>query len=224
MSCIKNPHRRASDSPSIHFEAALWNQGFQAVAGMDEAGRGALAGPVVAAAVIFPADINPAASLAGVRDSKQMQPAARLEWVVRIKAYALSWGVGFASNLEIDRYGIVPATRTAFQRALGSLHMLPQYLLLDFIRLPEVALSQTSLVKGDQRSLSIAAASILAKTARDEYLFLLDRCYPDYGFARHKGYGTTAHISALHDLGPCPYHRTTFAPLCLKGSDSSCPK
>jgi len=196
--------------PDLSFEANLWGQGLSRVAGIDEAGRGALAGPVAAAAIVLPPDPTWAQRLKGVRDSKQMSPVQRAGWAIRLKEIAWGWGVGLASAEEIDSLGIVPATHLAAQRALTHLPATPEHLLLDCLFLPESALPQTSLIKGDCRSLSIAAASILAKTARDALLCELDRQYPGYGLARHKGYGTAAHCAALERLGQSPLHRKTF--------------
>jgi ribonuclease HII len=197
-------------SPDLRFELPLWSAGLKLVAGLDEAGRGALAGPVAAAAVILPANPEILPLLQGVRDSKQMTPAQRQVWTERLHVQALCYGVGFASHQEIDVCGIVPATRLAMQRAISQLALAPDHLLLDFLDLPGSQLPQTSLVKGDRRSLSIAAASVLAKTARDELMRQLDVQYPGYGFAVHKGYGTLAHRRALQALGPSPVHRATF--------------
>lgn len=199
--------------PDLRFESALWQAGFQCVAGLDEAGRGAWAGPVAAGAVILPADAAIAQQLPRVRDSKQMQPDERTFWEAEIKAAALAWGVGFASNEEIDTIGILPATRLAMTRALQALCVTPQHLLIDALLLKEIHLPQTALIKGDARSLSIAAASVLAKTARDAFMTGLEQAYPGYGFARHKGYGTTVHQAALAERGPCPAHRFSFEPL-----------
>lgn len=199
--------------PDLSFEQELWSAGLQYVAGIDEAGRGALAGPVAAAAVILPANPAVAAQLKGVRDSKEMTPAGRELWAGRISAVALACGVGYASNQEIDSLGIVPATRLAVQRAVDCLTIPPQHLLVDYLDLPGCALPQTALVKGDARALSIAAASVLAKTGRDARLRLLDLDYPGYGFGAHKGYGTAGHLAAIHRLGPSPIHRLSFAPL-----------
>lgn len=199
--------------PDLAFEQALWQAGTHLVAGLDEAGRGAWAGPVAAAAVVLPAEREIAHLLSGVRDSKLMSAAERERWEGAIKAQAAAWGVGFASREEIDALGIVPATRLAMQRALERLGCPPVHLLIDALRLPAVDLPQTPLVKGDRRSLSIAAASVLAKTARDRLMTALDGEYPGYGFARHKGYGTRAHQAALDALGACPEHRQTFAPV-----------
>ena len=190
------------------------------LAGLDEAGRGAWAGPVSAGAVILPQDADLCIQLKGVRDSKQMTPRQRATWAVKIRRTALAWGVGFASHTEIDALGILPATRLAMQRALAQLALPPQHLLLDAVRLPAVALPQTVLIKGDVRCLSIAAASVLAKTVRDELLVAWEQEYPGYGFARHKGYGTAAHRQALQEKGPCPLHRFSFAPIReLKSND-----
>ena len=200
-------------TPDLRFESTLWAEGFAYIAGLDEAGRGAWAGPVAAGAVILPPDPEIQRQLSQVRDSKQMRPAERTYWAEIIKDQALAWGVGFATHLEIDAWGIVPATRQAMKRALEALAPVPEHLLIDALRLPEIALPQTALIKGDARSLSIAAASVLAKTARDAVMVQLDEQYPAYGFARHKGYGTAAHQSALERCGPCPIHRLSFAPV-----------
>jgi ribonuclease HII len=198
--------------PNTFFESKFWQCGLPYVAGLDEAGRGALAGPVAVGAVILPNHRRLLArSLAGVRDSKQMTPLEREALVPRIKEVALAWGVGFASADEIDSLGIVPATRLAALRALTGLPVPPQYLLTDFrLELPELDISQTALVRGDAFCLSIAAASILAKTARDQRMCELDQHYQGYGLRKHKGYGTQAHRSAMEQLGVSPIHRKTF--------------
>ena len=202
--------------PDLSYESKLWAGGLLQVAGLDEAGRGAWAGPVCAAAVILPAGDQVRRLLSGVRDSKQMLPAARERWAAEIRSAAAGWGVGFASHLEIDQLGIVPATRLAMQRALLNCACGPQHLLVDALALPDISLPQTALIKGDARSLSIAAASVLAKTARDQLLVELDQSYPGYGFARHKGYGTAAHRNAIEQLGACEIHRKSFAPFRLQ--------
>jgi ribonuclease HII len=198
-------------APALAFETALWDQGVQLVAGVDEAGRGALAGPVAAGAIILPVRPDLPEVLSGVRDSKQMAPAQRELWAGRLRSLALGCAVGYATHQEIDLLGIVPATRLAAQRAVSALPVQPQHLLVDFLDLPEIPCPQTSLVKGDARSLSIAAASILAKTGRDALMRQLDLVYPGYGFAEHKGYGTLAHRLTLLELGPSPVHRLSFA-------------
>jgi ribonuclease HII len=205
------------DAPDFSFEIPLWQMGTQDVAGIDEAGRGPLAGPVAAAAVIFPPEPGLMTILNGVRDSKELIRARREAWSQRIKEVALAWGIGFAAHSEIDECGIVYATRLAASRALQACRIHPQHLLLDYIFLPDNPLPQTALIKGDARSLSIAAASILAKTARDARLGELDERYPGYGFAENKGYGTPAHLEALALLGPSPVHRRSFSPVREKG-------
>ncbi len=197
--------------PDLSFERALWKAGLTRVAGIDEAGRGALAGPVATAAVILPPDEELAGWMRGVRDSKQLSAAQREAARGVIVQFAVCWGVGFASAWEIDRMGILPATRLAAGRALQKLAQAPMHILLDYLFLPEVEIPQTALVKGDCRSLSIAAASILAKTDRDAQMRQLDLLYPGYGFSEHKGYGTLQHRSALLQLGVCPEHRLSFA-------------
>ncbi len=200
------------DDPSLQFEQELWKSGIQFVAGLDEAGRGALAGPVAVGAVILPNHSNPSLTLSGVRDSKQMTPLERESAAPRIHETALTWSVGFASSDEIDSEGIVRATRLAALRALESLSLIPSYLLTDFrLELPQLDISQTALVKGDALCLSIAAASVLAKTARDELMRGLDSAHPGYGLGKHKGYGTPAHRLALKQLGYSPVHRKTFS-------------
>jgi len=198
-------------SPTLDFEAALWAAGVEAVAGIDEAGRGALAGPVYAGAVILPGSPDVLHELNGVRDSKEMSPEEREHWALEIKSRARAWAVGAADAVEIDALGIVPATRLAAGRALKQLLPAPGHLLIDYLVLHEEATPQTWLYKGDARSLSIAAASVLAKTARDAQLLALHGDFPDYGFAAHKGYGTARHRQALADLGPCAQHRRSFA-------------
>jgi ribonuclease HII len=208
----KFDRRLLPSAPNFEFEIALWDQGYSLVAGVDEAGRGALAGPVAAGTLIFPSDPDLLPILEGVRDSKQMTPDKRLLWAQRLQEVCLAWGVGFASADEIDILGIVRATRLAAYRAVQGLGIQPEHLLVDYLKLPELPIAQTPLVKGDARSLSIAAASILAKTRRDALLCELDAQYPGYGLAQHKGYATEAHRAALERLGPSPIHRLSFAP------------
>ncbi|MEW6180326.1 MAG: ribonuclease HII [Chloroflexota bacterium] len=212
---------RLVNLPALRDEEQLWQSGCRLVAGLDEAGRGAWAGPVFAAAVILPPVADIAARLEGVRDSKQMTPNQRERWAEKIKQLAAYWGVGEASGEEIDCYGILPATRLAMQRALQACGITPAHLLIDALRLPEVNIPQTALIRGDQRSLSIAAASVLAKTARDAWMRAQEERYPGYGFAAHKGYGTARHRAALERFGPCPLHRRSFAPVKkLSGNDT----
>ncbi|PKO05442.1 MAG: ribonuclease HII [Chloroflexi bacterium HGW-Chloroflexi-3] len=200
-------------SPNLSYERALWEDNKQWIAGLDEAGRGAWAGPVVAAVVIFPPIANLEQNLFGVRDSKQMNVHLREFWAGIIREHAQAWGVGSAEHSEIDQLGILPATRLAMQRALGHLFESPDHLLIDALLLPDLNSPQTALIKGDQRSLSIAAASILAKTTRDALMRQEDNYYPVYGFSRHKGYGTRFHQQALAENGPCAIHRMSFRPL-----------
>jgi ribonuclease HII len=200
-------------NPDTFFESQLWKSGLPHVAGLDEAGRGALAGPVAVGAVILPnrkALLSKA--LVGVRDSKQMTPLERATLAPRIQQTALTWSVGFASAEEIDSQGIVCATRLAALRALEGLSLAPQYLLTDFrLELPQLDIPQTALVKGDALCLSIAAASVLAKTARDALMYELDTAYQGYGLGKHKGYGTQDHRSALERLGFSAIHRKSFS-------------
>jgi ribonuclease HII len=198
--------------PDTIFETDLWNSGLLYIAGLDEAGRGALAGPVSVGVVILPNDKTLLSStLAGARDSKQMTPRQRERLSIQIKDVALEWEVGFATAEEIDMQGIVHATRLAAIRALHQFTINPQYLLTDFrLELPQLDIPQKSFVKGDARCLSIACASILAKTERDALMRELDSQYPGYGLAKHKGYGTQAHRSAMKRLGLSEIHRRSF--------------
>jgi ribonuclease HII len=200
-----------TSTASLFFERELW-PAYKNIAGLDEAGRGALAGPVCVGAVILPNN-NPhlTQTLSGARDSKQMTPRSRFKLALQIKSIACGWGVGFSTADEIDVLGIVPATRLAASRAVEMLPIFPDYLLTDFrLELPELDVSQSAIVKGDQKSLSIASASILAKTARDEKMVELDLEYPEYGFAQHKGYGTLMHRKKIVHVGQSNVHRRTF--------------
>jgi len=201
------------ERPTLDFERELWGEGFRVVAGLDEAGRGAWAGPVFAAAVALPQDERVCQLLYGVRDSKRMTALQRERWQSCVRSVAVAWGVGSASAAEIDEQGILPATCLAMQRALDELTFPPAYLLLDYISLHDCACPQLSMPKGDCQSLSIAAASVLAKTARDAHMATLDGQFPGYDLARHKGYGTTRHRAALETLGPCSEHRRSFRPV-----------
>ena len=200
-------------SPTLAQEFMLWQSGLALVAGLDEAGRGAWAGPVAAGAVILAPGSDLMQRLKGVRDSKLMTALQRQRAAKVIRELAVTWGVGFASVDEIDTLGIVPATRLAMERAVAQLAPAPQHLLIDALRLPGVDLPQTALVKGDRRVLSIAAASVLAKTARDALMVELDGQYPGYALGRHKGYGTAVHLAALQALGATEIHRKSFAPI-----------
>jgi len=202
------------DIPTLEVELALRVQGHRFVAGLDEAGRGAWAGPVVAAAVVLPLDRSDLEqALDGVRDSKQLSPLARDQLLEVIYQTALGVGVGVSAPAVIDREGVVPATRRAMRQALVRLLPQPECLIIDHVQLKSVLLPQVVFPKADARSLSVAAASIVAKVARDHLMSVLDERYPGYGFARHKGYGTSVHRAALVELGPTPIHRMSFAPL-----------
>ena len=178
------------------------------VCGIDEAGRGPLAGPVVAGAVILPADCR----ILYLNDSKKLSEKRREELFLEIKEKAVSWAVGIASPEEIDEINILQATYRAMRQAVGQLNPAPGVLLNDAVTIPELpeSLTQVPIIKGDAKSVSIAAASILAKVTRDHMMIEDDKIYPEYGFARHKGYGTAVHISALKEYGPCPIHRRSF--------------
>ena len=193
----------------LRFEQTLWEGGTVHVAGVDEAGMSPLAGPVYAAAVVF----APGSRLAEVDDSKRLDARARERLAIEIKSLAVAWAVGTASVEEIDTINIYWAGLLAMQRAVEGLAPRPQHLLIDARRLRDLPIPQECIVKGDQRSLSIAAASILAKTSRDAHMRELDRAYPGYGFAQHKGYPVKAHTDALERLGACKIHRTTFGPV-----------
>ncbi len=193
---------------------ALFEQGYSFIAGLDEVGRGCLAGPVLAAAVILPLqDENLASHLAGVRDSKQLTAQAREQLYEVILHHALSIGIGMGSVALIDERNILQATKYAMKAALSQLTIAPQALLLDALRLPDIPLPQRSIIKGDTLCLSIASASIIAKVTRDRLMLHLHEQYPLYGFDQHKGYGTPAHLAALQQYGVTPLHRTTFSPI-----------
>jgi ribonuclease HII len=208
--------------PDLAIEFELLDDGCSTLAGLDEAGRGAWAGPVVAAAVVLPLDRpDLAESLEGVRDSKQMTPNQRDLWASVIRRIALRIGLGVASSKEVDQQGLIAATREAMGRALEDLGTQPEHLLIDHLPLPDIPLPQTVLTRGDSRALSIASASVIAKVTRDQMMLDLDEHHPGYGFARHKGYGTPQHRAALTHLGPCPSHRFSYTPVaaCVPHSD-----
>lgn len=201
-------------SPTLVHEFGLWQQGYRRVAGLDEVGRGSLAGPVVAAAVILPKGLNPQ-DLAGLRDSKQLSRPQRLALVPRIRGIALAIGLGSATVAEIDRLNIRQATGLAMQRALSCLGEV-DHLLVDGLRVSELPGSQTALVKGDQLSLSIAAASVLAKVQRDQWMGHLHSFYPHYGWDQNVGYGTPAHRQAIQTYGSSRHHRQSFLSRILR--------
>lgn len=193
----------------LRTERALWATGITRVAGVDEVGVGPLAGPLVAAAVVVP----PTMRLRGVDDSKRLRPALREELAGRIRAEALAVSLGVVDVEEIDRLNVYRATLEAMRRAVAGLAVVPEHVVVDARTIPGIDLPQTAIVRGDSRSFAVAAASIVAKVARDEMMRDLDRDYPDYGFADNAGYGTAAHLAALARQGPCPAHRRSFAPV-----------
>lgn len=203
-------HQESLFSPgapdNLHFERIAHTQGFLKVAGVDEVGRGPLAGPVVAAAVILPVGVQ----LAGVDDSKKLSPHKREILFEVITAQALSIGIGSIGPEIVDSINILQATRLAMLNAVQQLSPQPDYLLIDGITPINSALPQKTVKKGDSLSLSIAAASIIAKVTRDRLMTEMDQRYPGYGFAGHKGYGSAAHLEAIRRLGPSPIHRLTF--------------
>jgi ribonuclease HII len=193
---------------SSRFERTARQLGWTRIAGIDEAGRGALFGPVVAAAVV----LNPKRRIVGLDDSKKLTPERRAELAPRIREHALAWAVAEIDASRIDAWNIYQASRQAMTAALQQLAIVPDYLLLDAMYL-DVQIEQKSLIKGDAKSVSIAAASILAKTHRDARMNEWDLIYSGYGLAQHKGYGTPEHLEALRRLGPTPLHRNSFAPV-----------
>ena len=188
------------------FELARQQSGYKQIAGIDEAGRGALAGPVIAAAVILPTHCN----INGLRDSKQLSPKQRAYLFDEIHNVAVSIGIGSADHRVIDRLNVLEATLLAMQEAIGKLTPPPDYLLVDGLNLPEVGIVGEAIPKGDSRSYSIAAASIIAKVTRDRLMVELDPIYPNYGFSRHKGYPTSQHRQAIAQFGASDIHRRTF--------------
>lgn len=198
--------------PDLEHEQKLWQQGVQSIAGIDEAGRGALAGPVVAAAVIIPPFSRLEGLWSEVRDSKQLSPTKRQELEIAIQKQSLAWGVGAVNSEDIDQLGIAVATKEAMLAAIRALHVRPSYLLIDWVKLPEAAVPQQSLIKADERIASVSAASILAKVHRDRLMIEYAEQFPDYGFAGHKGYGAATHMAAIAKYGACPIHRRSFAP------------
>ena len=205
------------DQPTLKHESKLRRAGHRFIAGIDEAGRGAWAGPVVAAAVIL--NLPEASSLREVNDSKQLSPRQRDNLYQVVIDHCIAYGIGQGSVEEIDAIGILPATRLAMTRAVAALAPQPDALIIDAVRLPQVNKPQVVFNFADSISLSVAAASILAKVTRDRLLIDLDARYPAYGFARHKGYGTRIHQAALQSIGPCAIHRTTFKPISVLLTD-----
>jgi ribonuclease HII len=193
----------------LYFEGCARASGFTCIAGLDEAGRGPLAGPVVAAAVVLPAGLL----IPGLTDSKQVPERSRERLFDVIREQAVCFGIGIVDERTIDEVNIYQATIIAMGRAIEGLNPQPDYLLLDAITLPRIPLPQKPLIKGDCRSHSIAAASILAKVTRDRLMRELHEKYPQYNFQKHKGYGTSEHLALLREYGPCDAHRKTFNPV-----------
>jgi len=198
--------------PSFAEEKALHAQGYQLIAGIDEVGRGAIAGPLMAAAVILANSLQ-VPWLSKVRDSKRLTPNQRCYFFDRIKEIAVSIGLGIITNTMIDTNGITQAIRIAMKSAISQLSPMPESLLIDYVKLPGITIPQKGIKFGDSLCLSIACASIIAKVSRDNLMVDLDEVYPGYGLARHKGYGTKDHISCLQKLGPSPIHRKSFLPV-----------
>ncbi|MBC8126465.1 MAG: ribonuclease HII [Gloeobacteraceae cyanobacterium ES-bin-144] len=196
--------------PDLSFESALHACGPRRIAGVDEAGRGPLAGPVIAAAVILPRDF----SCPGLDDSKKIRPSKREHlYQILTEDPAISWAVGEASCGEIDHLNILRATHLAMRRAAEALRPPPDHCLIDGLPLREFPFPYDAIIKGDGRSLSIAAASIIAKVTRDRMMREIDREFPEFGFSKHQGYGTKSHLAALRIHGPCRHHRFSFQPV-----------
>jgi ribonuclease HII len=200
-------------SAPYRFEGQAWRDGLARVAGLDEAGRGPLAGPVVAAAVV----ISPEHRIKRLADSKLLTPERREELFAVIRQRAVSVGVGIVDHLTIDRINILEATRLAMRLALANLAIVPELIITDFVTLRDLPCPQRNLVDGDARCASVAAASIVAKVTRDRIMLEADKQFPEYGFARHKGYGTPDHLAALDRHGPCALHRRSFSGVWRQG-------
>lgn len=201
------------------YEKQVWSQGHKVIAGIDEVGRGPLAGPVVAAAVILPAGFDSK----GIRDSKCMSPAAREKMFLRLTSEAVAIGVGIIGPEVIDEINILRATHAAMKAALNDLGVAFDFILVDGLAVPGLPGPSLPIVKGDSKSVSIGAASIVAKVTRDRIMVELDKDYPQYCFANHKGYGTRDHIAAIQRYGPCPHHRKSFAPISERTANCRLP-
>ena len=188
------------------FENEGYEKGYKYIGGIDEAGRGPLAGPVVAAVVVF----KQGTKIEGINDSKKLSESKREELFDIIKNEALDYGIGIVQREEIDEYNILNATYMAMKKALNCLKQTPDYLLVDAAHVPDIDIEQKSIIKGDSKSISIAAASILAKVTRDHIMYEYDKIYPEYGFESHKGYGTDKHYQAIREHGITPIHRRSF--------------
>ncbi|MBS96400.1 MAG: ribonuclease HII [Chloroflexi bacterium] len=198
--------------PSLDFELDVFKQNYTFIAGLDEVGRGTIAGPVVSGSVVL--DLNKHLEFyEEINDSKKLTSKKRNSLSILIKRFALTYGIGISSAKEIDQIGIVPATKLSMIRAINHLAPKPEYLLIDSLEIPEIDIDQTSLIKGDNISLSIAAASIIAKVARDKMMEKYDKYFPNYTFKSHKGYYTKSHASELIENGVTKIHRKTFAPI-----------
>lgn len=210
---LKRQEKQAQEHMRVQnmwqYERQLWTKGRSWIAGVDEAGRGPLAGPVVAAAVILPRDFD----ATGLNDSKQIKIEERNRLREKIEQEAIAIGVGVVDVAYIDQYNILQATYQAMRVALSQLEPIPDYILGDAVTIPQVMIPQQGIIKGDAKSHSIAAASIIAKTTRDEYMIKLAEQYPEYGFEKHMGYGTPEHLQAVKKLGATPEHRKSFAPI-----------
>jgi ribonuclease HII len=193
----------------LRVERSLWRTGITKIAGVDEVGVGPLAGPVLAAAVVLPEGVR----LRGVDDSKKLSAALREELAEKIRAAALGVGIGIVEPEEIDRLNIYRAALEAMRRAVVALPVVPEHVVVDARHIPQLTVPQTALINGDARSYSVAAASIVAKVARDRIMCELDRFYPQYGFRNHMGYATAQHLAAIDRYGPSPVHRLSFAPV-----------
>jgi ribonuclease HII len=205
-------YKPVSEPPNLNEENGLSAKGYRLIAGVDEAGRGALAGPVVAAAVILP-QYPDFPWLKSVRDSKEVPPAKRESLFDLIKQEAVAVGVGIIAPQTIDVIGILNATKIAMCYAVTQLSYPPDFLLVDYLRLPQLRTTQKPIVRGDKLCISIACASIIAKVTRDRIMVELDQLHPGYGLAHHKGYGTKLHVSCLQQHGPSPIHRHSFTPV-----------
>lgn len=203
---IKYQQERDRIFKMLSYERKFWNMGKKYIAGIDEAGRGPLAGPVVAAAVVFPHDIF----IAGINDSKKLSSKKRETLFTEIIEQAVAVETGIVDEKEIDEINIFQASLKAMRMAVGSLQIKPDHLLIDGFRLPENFYDQTGIKGGDKKCFSIAAASIVAKVTRDRIMVIYDKKYPEYGFAKHKGYGTKNHVEVLRKLGKCEIHRNSF--------------
>lgn len=207
--------RKTPYAASKEFEKAGWERGLRHIAGVDEVGRGPLAGPVVAAAVIMPPDVH----IRHVTDSKKLLPQEREALAAEIQRKAVAWAIGLVPAPMIDACNILRATHLAMREALRALRPVPELILVDGLPLPDIEFEQQNLIGGDARSFSIAAASIVAKVHRDRIMCHLDTLYPEYGFASHKGYSCQCHFRAIEEHGPSPVHRMSFSPFSAEAQE-----